>query len=119
MRIVTRPDFDGLVCAVLLFEAENITEPVKWVEPHEIQKKLVDIKDGDIMANLPYDERCSMWFDHHYSNMIDKTFEGSFGIAPSAAGVVVATGDSPLRVRRTCVRSRLSFLEQLTNSHFL
>jgi len=88
MRIVTRPDFDGLVCAVLLFEAENITEPVKWVEPHEIQKKLVEIKDGDIMANLPYDEWCSMWFDHHYSNIIDKTFKGSFRIAPSAAGVV-------------------------------
>ncbi|MBU2622648.1 MAG: exopolyphosphatase [Proteobacteria bacterium] len=88
MRIVTRPDFDGLVCAVLLSEAEKITEPVKWVEPHEVQKKLVEIKDEDIMANLPYDERCFMWFDHHYSNMIDKTFKGSFRIAPSAAGVV-------------------------------
>jgi oligoribonuclease NrnB/cAMP/cGMP phosphodiesterase (DHH superfamily) len=88
MRIVTRPDFDGLVCAALLFEAESITEPVKWVEPHEIQKKLTDIKAGDIITNLPYDERCSMWFDHHYSNRIDKTFRGSFRIAPSAAGVV-------------------------------
>lgn len=88
MRIVTRPDFDGLVCAVLLFEAENITEPVKWVEPHEIQKKLVEIRYGDIMANLPYDERCSIWFDHHYSNMTGKSFKGSFRIAPSAAGVV-------------------------------
>jgi oligoribonuclease NrnB/cAMP/cGMP phosphodiesterase (DHH superfamily) len=88
MRIVTRPDYDGLVCAVLLFEAENITEPVKWVEPHEIQKKLAEIKNGDILANLPYDERCSMWFDHHYSNVTDKPFKGSFRIAPSAAGVV-------------------------------
>jgi len=90
MRIVTRPDFDGLVCAVLLYEAEIITEPVKWVEPHEIQKKLTEIKNGDIMTNLPYDERCSMWFDHHYSNMTNKTFKGSFRIAPSAAGVVFA-----------------------------
>lgn len=90
MRIVTRPDFDGLVCAVLLFEAEDITEPVKWVEPNEIQKKLVEIQDGDIIANLPYDERCSMWFDHHYSNMIDNAFKGSYRIAPSAAGVVFA-----------------------------
>ncbi|RPH49236.1 MAG: exopolyphosphatase [Desulfobacteraceae bacterium] len=88
MRIVTRPDFDGLVCAVLIFEAENITAPVKWIEPHEIQKNLAEIKDGDIIANLPYDDRCSMWFDHHYSNMTDSTFKGSFRIAPSAAGVV-------------------------------
>lgn len=85
---MTRPDFDGLVCAVLLFEAEEITEPVKWVEPHEIQKKLVEIKEGDIMANLPHDPRCSIWFDHHYSNITEKPFRGSFGIAPSAAGVV-------------------------------
>jgi hypothetical protein len=32
MRIITRPDFDGIVCAVLLFEAENVTGPVKWVD---------------------------------------------------------------------------------------
>ena len=28
MRIVTRPDFDGVVCAALLYETEQITEPV-------------------------------------------------------------------------------------------
>ena len=28
MRIVTRPDFDGAVCAALLYDAEKITEPV-------------------------------------------------------------------------------------------
>jgi oligoribonuclease NrnB/cAMP/cGMP phosphodiesterase (DHH superfamily) len=88
MRIVTRPDFDGIVCAVLIFEKEKITEPVKWVEPHEIQQGLIEIREGDIMANLPYDNRCSMWFDHHYSNRIEISFAGSFVIAPSAAGVV-------------------------------
>lgn len=88
MRIVTRPDFDGIVCAVLLSEKEKITESVKWVEPHEIQQGMIGIKKGDIIANLPYDNRCSMWFDHHYSNRIEKPFSGSFMIAPSAAGVV-------------------------------
>ncbi|MBT4364448.1 MAG: exopolyphosphatase, partial [Desulfobacteraceae bacterium] len=44
MRIVTRADFDGVVCAVILYEALDITVPVKWVEPNEIQKGLVDIK---------------------------------------------------------------------------
>jgi len=41
-RIVTRPDFDGVVCAALLYEAENVKGPVKWVEPNDMQKGLVD-----------------------------------------------------------------------------
>ncbi len=88
MRIVTRPDFDGIVCAVLLKDAERISEPVKWVQPGDMQKGLVEVVPGDILANLPYDERCSMWFDHHYSNRIETSFDGAFKIAPSAAGVV-------------------------------
>lgn len=88
MRIVTRPDFDGVVCAALLFEAEKITDPVKWVEPNEMQKGLVDIYPGDIIANLPYHEKCSLWFDHHYTNKPGKPFKGAFRIAPSAAGII-------------------------------
>jgi oligoribonuclease NrnB/cAMP/cGMP phosphodiesterase (DHH superfamily) len=88
MRIVTRPDFDGIVCAVILYEALDIKKPVKWVEPSEIQKNQVDIYGEDIIANLPYHENCLQWFDHHVSNRIDKPFEGAFEIAPSAAGVV-------------------------------
>jgi len=88
MRIVTRPDFDGIVCAVILVEALDIKRPVKWVEPGEIQKNQVNIYREDIIANLPYHENCLQWFDHHVSNRIDKPFEGAFEIAPSAAGVV-------------------------------
>jgi len=88
MRIVTRPDFDGVVCAVLLYEAEEITEPVKWVEPNDMQRGMVDVRAGDIIANLPYDNRCTLWFDHHNTNKIDKPFGGAFKIAPSAARVI-------------------------------
>jgi len=88
MRIVTRPDFDGVVCAALLYETKDITEPVKWVEPSDIQKGMVEIRTGDIIANLPYNEKCSLWFDHHYTNIINKSFNGVFKIAPSAAGIV-------------------------------
>ena len=88
MRIVTRPDFDGVVCAVLLYEAEKIKEQVKWVQPNDMQKGLVDVHEGDIIANLPYDKRCTLWFDHHFTNRIDKPFKGAFKIAPSAAGVI-------------------------------
>jgi oligoribonuclease NrnB/cAMP/cGMP phosphodiesterase (DHH superfamily) len=88
MRIITRPDFDGVVCAALLYETEDITEPVNWVEPSDIQKGKIEIRTGDIIANLPYNEKCSLWFDHHYTNTISKSFNGVFKIAPSAAGVV-------------------------------
>ena len=88
MRIVARPDFDGIVCAVLIYEAEEIDSPVLWVEPGLVQKGDADIRDGDIMANLPYDNRCSVWFDHHVSNDLNHDFKGAFKVAPSAAGVV-------------------------------
>ena len=54
MRIVTRPDFDGIVCAVLLRKAENIDRDILWTEPDEIQKGQVNIFTDDIMANLPW-----------------------------------------------------------------
>ncbi len=88
MRIVTRPDFDGIVCAVLLREALHIDTDIYWVEPNEVQKKKADIKPGDILANLPHDPRCSLWFDHHVSNTPEQAFEGAHEIVDSAAGVV-------------------------------
>ena len=88
MRIVTRSDFDSVVCAVLLYEALDIQEPVKWAEPSEIQKGLVNIHEGDIVANLPYAPNCSLWFDHHFSNQGEQPFTGAFRMAPSAAGII-------------------------------
>ena len=88
MRIVTRPDFDGIVCAVLLYEVETIDQPIKWVSPNDMQKNRVEIKEGDIIANLPYNENCSLWFDHHFSNQLRRPVAGVFRIAPSAAGIV-------------------------------
>ena len=88
MRIVTRPDFDGIVCAVLLHEVEDITEPVKWVEPNDMQNNRIDIRPTDIIANLPHHENCALWFDHHYTNRIESDFSGAFRPAPSAARII-------------------------------
>ncbi len=88
MRIVTRPDFDGVVCSVLLLDVMDISEPIKWIEPYEMKYGNDEIKKGDIITNLPYVENCSLWFDHHYSNQITKSFNGVFRIAPSAAGII-------------------------------
>lgn len=88
MRIVTRADFDGVVCAVLLYEVEDVEGPVNWVEPNQVQKGMAGIRPGDIMANLPYDPDCELWFDHHYTNRPQKPFKGAFSMAPSAARVI-------------------------------
>ena len=88
MRIVTRPDFDGIVCAVLLQAAETIDAPICWIEPSDIQKGTVSIRAGDILANLPYHPQCSLWFDHHFSNQVHVPFKGAWRLAPSAAGVI-------------------------------
>ena len=88
MRIVVRPDFDGIVCTVLLKEALGIDEPVQWVEPNAMQSGQVKIRKGDIIANLAYREQCTLWFDHHVSNRPNMPFEGAFELAPSAAGLI-------------------------------
>lgn len=88
MRIVTRPDFDGVVSAVLLREALGGDPPILWAEPGDMQRGEVDVQAGDIVANLPFHPNCAMWFDHHYSNAPARPFEGVYEIAPSAAGLV-------------------------------
>lgn len=93
MRIVTRPDFDGIVCAMLILQATRTNAEIRWVEPHDIQADKIEILKGDILANLPYASNCDLWFDHHVSNapkkeIPPKKIKGAFDIAPSAAGVV-------------------------------
>jgi oligoribonuclease NrnB/cAMP/cGMP phosphodiesterase (DHH superfamily) len=88
MRIVTRPDFDGIVCDVLLRNIFEINTPTQWVEPYEIEKFSPEIADGDIVSNLPFVQGCSLWFDHHLSNKTDADFNGEFCNAPSAAGII-------------------------------
>ncbi len=88
MRIVTRPDFDGLVCAVFLREVFGKDTPIKWVEPFDVQKGDVEIVEGDILANLPWVKNCTWWFDHHITNKAEAPYEGCFRIAPSAAGII-------------------------------
>ncbi len=101
MRIVTRPDFDGIVCAVLLYAVEAIDQPIKWVSPNDMQKNRVEIQKGDIIANLPYNENCSLWFDHHFSSQLRYPVSGLFKIAPSAAGVVFEYYQDRLKDRFT------------------
>jgi len=67
MRLVTRADFDGLVCGALITTMEEI-DSYLFVEPKFIQDRMVEIRKGDIIANLPYHPKCTLWFDHHITN---------------------------------------------------
>jgi hypothetical protein len=93
MRLVTRADFDGLVCGALITRCEPISDYL-FVEPKFMQDGLVDIRSGDIIANLPYHPNCTLWFDHHVTNTTPDfptpiiLGRGGFRLAPSAARVV-------------------------------
>lgn len=88
MRIITRPDFDGIVCDVLLRNIFNIDAPTQWVEPYDIEKFSPEIAENNIVANLPFIKGCFLWFDHHITNKTDSVFNGAFYDAPSAAGII-------------------------------
>lgn len=68
MRLVTRSDFDGLVCAMILRECDLI-EDIKFVHPKDVQDGKVELSGNDITTNLPYDPRVFMCFDHHESEL--------------------------------------------------
>lgn len=89
MRLLTRPDLDGLTCAVLLSRVESIEEVI-FVEPHPLQSGQLEVRPTDIVANLPYHPSCGMWFDHHASNALPEgtRFNGAFHVDPSAARTV-------------------------------
>jgi nanoRNase/pAp phosphatase (c-di-AMP/oligoRNAs hydrolase) len=92
MRLMTRSDFDGLVCAVFLTE-KGIVDDYTFVHPKDIQSQTVEVTSNDVLANVPYHPNCSLWFDHHVSEedrvtIKDLKFEGASYLADSAAQVI-------------------------------
>lgn len=73
MRLLTRSDFDGLGCAVLLKEA-GIIDDIKFVHPKDIQDGKIEVSQNDCLANIPYVKGCGLWFDHHSSEDERKEF---------------------------------------------
>lgn len=67
-RLVTRSDFDGLVCAVLLKE-QGLVDEITFVHPKDMQDGQVEITGNDITTNLPYVEGVHLAFDHHASEI--------------------------------------------------
>jgi len=90
-RLITRSDFDGLVCAVLLKELDMVDE-IKFVHPKDMQDGTILVSDRDISTNLPYVKGVHLAFDHHLSETVrlDQKPENHIidSDAPSAARVV-------------------------------
>jgi nanoRNase/pAp phosphatase (c-di-AMP/oligoRNAs hydrolase) len=84
-RLVTRSDFDGLVCAVLLKHLEMIDE-IKFVHPKDMQDGKIEIGPRDITTNLPYVAGAHLIFDHHSSESERNDVDASnYVIDPHAA----------------------------------
>ena len=90
-RLITRSDFDGLVCAVLLKHLDLIDD-IKFVHPKDMQDRSIDVTENDITTNLPYVPGVHLSFDHHLSETIRNEGDRDNHIidpdAPSAARVV-------------------------------
>jgi nanoRNase/pAp phosphatase (c-di-AMP/oligoRNAs hydrolase) len=90
-RLVTRSDFDGLVCAVLL-RALDMIEEITFVHPKDVQDGIIPITDRDILTNLPYSPAAHIVFDHHHSETLRAAGPAANHVidpeAPSAARVV-------------------------------
>jgi nanoRNase/pAp phosphatase (c-di-AMP/oligoRNAs hydrolase) len=90
-RLVTRSDFDGLVCAVLLRHVDLIDE-ITFVHPKDVQDGKVPVSERDILTNLPYAPGAYLVFDHHHSETLRLGGTPDNHIidadAPSAARVV-------------------------------
>jgi nanoRNase/pAp phosphatase (c-di-AMP/oligoRNAs hydrolase) len=89
-RLITRSDFDGLVCAILLKDV-GIIDEIKFVHPKDMQDGKVEVTDSDITTNLPYVDGVHIAFDHHLSETIRNKQRDNHIIdpdAPSAARVV-------------------------------
>jgi len=73
-RLVTRSDFDGLVCAALLKQL-GMLDDILFVHPKDMQDGKVELTDRDITTNLPYVPGVHLAFDHHDSELerLDET----------------------------------------------
>lgn len=91
MRLVTRSDFDGLVCGALLLEA-GVVDSWKFAHPKDLQDGLEEINENDVLANVPFVEGCGLWFDHHSSEYerlaLEGKYKGESRITPSCARII-------------------------------
>src|SRR4051812_14428856 len=89
-RLVTRSDFDGLVCAALLKHLD-LLDDILFVHPKDVQDGKVELGPGDVTTNLPYHPDVAISFDHHQSETLRVS-------APQVNHVITPGADSAARV---------------------
>lgn len=91
MRLVTRSDFDGLICATLLKHI-GVIDSYRFVHPKDVQDGKVQATEDDVLANVPFIPGCGLWFDHHSSEQQRLgprvAYRGRFAESPSCARVI-------------------------------
>jgi len=91
VRLLTRSDFDGSVCAALLQELD-LADKIVYIHPKDLQDNKIAVTEDDIIANVPFVEGCGLWFDHHSSEHerleLAGKFKGASELAPSTAQVI-------------------------------
>ncbi len=83
-RLVTRSDFDGLVCAALMKEL-GVLDDILFVHPKDVQDGKVELTAKDITTNLPYRPEVGLSFDHHSSEDVRVTDDADNRVAISSA----------------------------------
>jgi len=100
MNLITRLDFDGILCAAMIHEMERVAD-ISFSDPRTVEEGgLLDIlQRGDIIAHLPFHPDAGIWFHNHDVSQIDpnklKGVKGKFGVAPSTARQVYDYYKSP------------------------
>jgi nanoRNase/pAp phosphatase (c-di-AMP/oligoRNAs hydrolase) len=91
VRLLTRSDFDGSVCAAILEEL-GIVDEILYIHPKDLQDNKIEVDANDVIANVPFVEGCGLWFDHHSSEhermQLTGKFKGTSEPAASAAEVI-------------------------------
>ena len=77
MKLVTRSDFDGICCAVLLKEL-GIIDDMAYAHPKDLQDGKIKVDKNDVLANVPYVPGCGLWFDHHSSEQERLELKGKY-----------------------------------------
>ncbi|MDP8208001.1 MAG: hypothetical protein P9L92_15135 [Candidatus Electryonea clarkiae] len=81
MQLATRLDFDGLVCAAMIYEMERIEE-INFTNPKELEEGRMPFyfDYGDALAHLPFNANARLWFHNRdFESIPPQKLEGVRG----------------------------------------
>ncbi|MDP8207625.1 MAG: hypothetical protein P9L92_13245 [Candidatus Electryonea clarkiae] len=98
MKLITRLDIDGLLCAAMIYKKQLISS-IRFATPKQIEERFIDIEQNDCIAHLPFHPDAGLWFHHHDYELLDdelmRRVKGKWGQAKSTAQLVYDYYDSP------------------------